>query len=169
MIRIGLISDTHIPYDAKVLPSRLKQVFGGVDFIYHCGDIYVSSVLDELQQLAPVIAAQGDDDFGEILKDQRVKQKHMVSLNGSHIWVVHVREYPKSLFRWRVKQDEEAGITMPDIMVYGHSHSPSIDRYDDILYVNPGSATFPQYNPKPGTVGILSLNGHQAEAEIIQL
>ena len=61
-MRIGLISDTHIPHDAKAIPPQVKEVFRGVDLILHAGDIYLSSVLDELEEIAPVLAARGDDD-----------------------------------------------------------------------------------------------------------
>ncbi len=59
---IGLTSDTHIPDHAKELPSQLKEAFRGFDLILHAGDIYVVSVLGELERLAPVLAAEGDDD-----------------------------------------------------------------------------------------------------------
>jgi len=63
LIRIGLVSDTHIPKSTHVLPPQVKEAFKDVDLIFHAGDIYVVSVLDELEHLAPVLAAEGDDDY----------------------------------------------------------------------------------------------------------
>jgi putative phosphoesterase len=61
-MRIGLLSDTHIPDVAEKLPDELMEVFQGVDLILHAGDLYTPSVLDDLERIAPVLAALGDDD-----------------------------------------------------------------------------------------------------------
>ena len=56
-MRIGLISDTHIPEACEHLPPRVFEVFAGIDLVMHAGDVYVNRVLDELSAIAPVIAA----------------------------------------------------------------------------------------------------------------
>ena len=61
-MRIGLLSDTHIPETEKKLPPELIEAFQGVDLILHAGDIYVPSVLDDLQRIAPVLDARGGAD-----------------------------------------------------------------------------------------------------------
>ncbi len=55
---IGLISDTHIPWAVKELPPEVGEAFRGVDLILHAGDIYSHAVLDELERIAPVLAAK---------------------------------------------------------------------------------------------------------------
>jgi hypothetical protein len=59
---VGLISDTHIPVRAKCIPKMVFKVFGDVDFIVHAGDLVELTVLDELEQLAPVLAVHGNMD-----------------------------------------------------------------------------------------------------------
>ena len=61
-MRIGLLADTHIPRDVKMLPPHVKVALDGVDLILHAGDIYLLTVLDELEAIAPVIAARGNGD-----------------------------------------------------------------------------------------------------------
>jgi len=56
---IGLISDTHIDYPSASLPPQVKEAFQGVDLILHAGDIWIPSVLDDLETVAPVMAAWG--------------------------------------------------------------------------------------------------------------
>ena len=67
-MRIGLISDTHVPDHRRELPCQLKRLFDGTDLILHAGDIYTTWVLDELENMAPVLAAKGDDErsFGRV-------------------------------------------------------------------------------------------------------
>ncbi len=164
MVRIGLISDTHIPDHAKALPEQLKQVFRGVDLILHAGDIYIPSVLDELECLAPVLAAEGDDDDWETTRDERVKEKQILTIDDVTIWLIHERPWPWPPFVLS-KQVERR----PDVIVVGHTHSATLEKKGDVLLVNPGSATFPHYRHELGTVALLTINSSKAEAHIVQL
>ena len=191
-MRIGLISDTHIPYDAKALPAQVKELFRGVDLILHAGDIYVSSVLDELEEIAPVLAAMGDDDSPLI--DGRVQDKHVLNFEGFSLWLTHalpyfplhsLNPYPYSshslhalLYRFSTSSDQEVEEALrevvecedlPDILVFGHTHQAVLHRVQGFLLINPGSATFPGYKHELGTVAILTISPGKAEAEIIQL
>ena len=164
---IGLISDTHIPDHVKGLPEQLKEVFRDVDLILHAGDIYIASVLDELESIAPVKAAWGDDDRESDLGgdrrlggDKRLKDKHVLNIDGITIWLTH------ELIWSRTPYDSKES---PDVIVYGHTHQPSVQTYKGVLQVNPGSATFPHYRLELGTVGLLTVNSGKAEAQIIQL
>ena len=59
---IGLISDTHIPKRAMCVPKRVFEIFENVDYIIHAGDLVELSVVDELEQIAPVLAVHGNMD-----------------------------------------------------------------------------------------------------------
>ena len=63
-MRIGLISDTHQPSDQPTLWDEVYTVFKGVDLILHGGDIVLPRVLDWLGDIAPVLAARGNNDLG---------------------------------------------------------------------------------------------------------
>ncbi len=167
---IGLISDTHIPDNAKELPQQLKQVFHGVDLILHAGDIYVPSVLDELECIAPVLAAEGDDDYGEVLRDKRLKREHILTIEGVTIWLLHQYEIQS----WHGHKNFEVKSwnrpeKHPEVMVFGHTHEATLRNGRDALEVNPGSPTFPHYRCELGTVALLTVSSGKAEAQIIQL
>lgn len=162
-MRIGLLSDTHIPSDARELPPQVKEVFRGVDLILHAGDIYLVSVLDELECIAPTLAAMGDDDpMATIGADHRTKGKHVLKLGNQTLWLTHERPYIDMI---SLQQREHN----PDIVVFGHTHHTLVQRYGGVLYVNPGSPTFLNYRVGLGTVGILDIESGKAEADIIQL
>ncbi|MBW2622762.1 MAG: metallophosphoesterase family protein, partial [Deltaproteobacteria bacterium] len=63
-MKIGLISDTHIPEAGDSLPERVREVFSDVELILHAGDLHVLDVLDWLEQIAPVKAVRGNGDDG---------------------------------------------------------------------------------------------------------
>ena len=53
-MKIGLISDTH-----NYLDPRVPEIFAGVEHILHAGDVGLSSLIVELEQIAPVTAVVG--------------------------------------------------------------------------------------------------------------
>jgi putative phosphoesterase len=63
---VGLISDTHVPVRAKEIPKEVFKVFENVDYIVHAGDLVELSVIDELEQIAPVLVVYGNMDGPEI-------------------------------------------------------------------------------------------------------
>ena len=172
-MRIGLLSDTHVPIAALVLPAQLNEVFRGVDLILHAGDVYHPSVLDELERIAPVLVAQGDDDY-EILGDGRVKKEHQLTIEGVTISLRHDEPGlgPRSVFP-EVKMEPEPGSyrypRASDILVFGHSHMPELRSRDGLLIVNPGSPTFPHYTVRPGTVALLMVSQGGVEVCFVQL
>ena len=173
-MRIGLISDTHIPWEVSKVPAEVFEAFRGVDLILHGGDIYSHSVLDDLEQLAPVYAALGDDDYpGE---DKRVAERHILKVGGKTIYLTHEGPYnfltsPNGLpLWWRNKISPVPGqYVNPDIIVSGHLHRTIVENFNGMLYINPGSPTCLNYKKGLGTVAILELNGGEPKVEIIQL
>jgi uncharacterized protein len=176
-MRIGLISDTHIPEACEHLPPRVFEVFRGVDAIMHAGDVYVNRVLDELQNIAPVIAALGNGDEGldghkhKLEPDERVREAHLVEVDGVRIGLVHALPTPdetsEEVFQRAMTRHFGGAV---DIVVQGHSHVEGVVRYGSTLVVNPGSATLPHNLVDiPGTVAILEIGAGGISAEIIQL
>ncbi|MBI4296293.1 MAG: metallophosphoesterase family protein [Chloroflexi bacterium] len=172
-MRIGLISDTHIAWERKGLPPQVMETFQGVDLILHAGDIYTHVVLDELERIAPVLAALGDDDYPG--PDPRVKAKHILELEGLTLWLMHERPYnlTSELRESSLRQDKtspgEGRLAKPDIIVVGHEHRTVVERSDDVLYINSGSPTLLNYQRGLGTVGMLELNSGKADVRIIHL
>lgn len=161
-MRIGLITDTHIPDIASKMPDEVAKVFDKVDLILHAGDIYDVSVIDELEQIAPVLVALGDDDPFGLLKDERIEMKHVLNLEGHTVWLVHEQPW---MYRPPWGNEEPA----PDVVVHGHSHEAQIRDRDGVLLVGSGSPTFLHYRRGLGTLGMLEITPEGAEAHIIRL
>jgi putative phosphoesterase len=172
MMRIGLITDTHIWGDGK-LPAEVANHFRGVDLILHGGDIYSHTVLDELEQIAPVLAALGDDDYPS--PDPRVQEKHILTLEGHAIWLIHEGPSLPISSTWlptwcrnRLTSHDVHRDT-PNIIISGHEHKVVVERSPELLFINSGSATLLHYQKGVGTLGILELNNGAAVVRIIEL
>jgi putative phosphoesterase len=161
---VGLISDTHIPVRARCIPKMVFKVFENVDFIVHAGDLVKLAVIDELEQLAPVLAVHGNMDGPEV-------SGALPKLNSLKIsdWKIGVMHDP-STFLGRGKMREIAKKNGFNVLVYGHTHNPSIKWEGKTLYINPGSPTnpLPSFINKP-SVALLRVTKEAVTPEIIQI
>lgn len=172
-MRIGLLSDTHVAWEEKEVPRRALELFQGVDLILHGGDIYAHYVLDELEKIAPVYAALGDDDYAS--NDPRIKEKHVFEFEGHRIWLIHEGPYFPIEDKWMTKWWQqrclpgENGNSKPDIVICGHEHRVMVENAGGILCINSGSPNLLHYQRGPGTIGILDLLPGKADIQIINL
>ena len=174
----GLISDTHLPDRLRVLPPTVFDVFAGVDLILHAGDVGELRVLDELSQIAPVIAVHGNDDTPEAEAILPVQQ--VIATHAGRI-VVHHSHYPareaemasRRIDAWEPKFDHRAGIVHAaggTIGVSGHTHIPMCVKHDDVLLINPGALGSGNYFMQPvrQTVALLAITG-QGTAHVVHV
>ncbi len=176
-LRIGLISDTHIPEACPELWPQVFDAFAGVDAILHAGDIHELFVLDQLHDIAPLWAARGNGEDGSggrpIQPDHKLlRESWLVELGGLKVGLTHdvpIPEFPPHLTLERAMQ-RYFGRTDLDVLIYGDTHVEAIDTVGQTLCVNPGSPTFPHnLNTQLGTIGFLEISGGRAEATIWQL
>ncbi len=165
-MRIGLLSDTHLPGERRTLWDEVRAAFAGVDLILHGGDIVAPMVLDWLEQIAPVLAAMGNNDYGWV--DPRVAPMRMLDVDGWRLAMIHDMEpedrpIPELLETYL--PDERV-----DILLTGHTHFERLDYRDGVLQVNPGSPTYPHLtSTRLGTVGILEVGPGRLDARIVRL
>ena len=155
-IKLGLIADTHIPTRARELPARLSEIFRDVDHIIHAGDYVNYSVIEELQKIAPMTGCYGNMD-PTILKNKLTKVATL-KIENLVIKVIHDLGWGS-----RIKKLQKSG--QFDVLVYGHTHKPSIKKEKNLILINPGSATnaFRTSN----SVGILYITPENIDCEIL--
>ncbi len=159
-MKIGVISDTHIPAIFPSLPRAVFDIFKGVDLILHAGDIVELSVLNELRSIAPVEAVAGNMDAPEVRLNLPAKK------------IIPVGRYTVGLIHGKYKIDVQKDMIKKefahvDVIVYGHSHTPFWGRIDGVYFLNPGSPTDQRYAPY-NSVAILEV-GDDLKAEIVRI
>ena len=160
-MKIGVLSDTHIPQTAPKLPDEIYSAFKDADLILHAGDFTVMSVLDELKRLAKTEAVFGNMDGSDVRK--ALPEKKIIKVNKFTIGLIHGYGAPFRIIN-TVKNEFSNEL---DVIIFGHSHSPINEVRDGILFFNPGSPTdkiFARYN----SYGILTTN-NRIKGEIIKI
>src|SRR5690606_33961 len=86
-VRIGVISDTHIPQRAKTIPPIVYQLFSGVALILHAGDLTTDDVIVQLEAIAPVYAVHANVDPPDLVR--RLPKKREIHVGGVRIGLIH--------------------------------------------------------------------------------
>jgi putative phosphoesterase len=149
--RIGVISDTH-----GLLRPQALAALEGVELIIHAGDIGNPHILRQLERLAPVHAVRGNIDRGDWAADLPLTR--VVEAGGVHLYVLH------ELFCLDL-DPAAAGLAA---VIFGHSHSPHLERKNGILYLNPGSAG-PRRFTFPVTLALLQVQNNNLISEFVDL
>ena len=148
---IGVLSDTH-----GLLRPELLPALAGVDHILHAGDVGDPTILNTLSRIAPVTAIRGNvDTHGP---NSLLPATEAIELAGCLIYLLHSLDdldlNPKA-----------AGI---GVVLYGHSHKPSIELRNGVLYLNPGSCG-PRRFDLPITLNLLTITANTLHPRLIPL
>lgn len=150
-LRVGLISDTH-----DLLRPEALAFLAGSDHIVHAGDVGDPAILDALASIAPVTAIRGNVDTDAWAR--RLPETTRVTIGDVTIYVLH------DLAALGI-EPRAPGIR---VVIYGHSHQPSVTERDGVLYVNPGSAG-PRRFRLPISAAELMIDGTAVSARIHEL
>ncbi|HMD17987.1 MAG TPA: metallophosphoesterase family protein [Terriglobales bacterium] len=148
---LGVISDTH----GLLRPEALRALRGS-DRILHAGDVGAPEILDALAQIAPVTAVRGNVDTKPWARS--LPETEVVEAAGVSIYILH------DLSQLDLKP-QAAGFR---VVVYGHSHQPTMEEKNGVLYFNPGSAG-PRRFHRPVSVGKLVIEAGKVRAKLLEL
>jgi len=146
-----VISDTH-----GLLRPQAVTALRGCDLIIHAGDVGNAEVINGLSDIAPTFAIRGNVDKGTWAA--RLPATNIVEVGALRFYVLHnIAELDLDPLT--------AGFTA---VVFGHSHRPSIETRDGMLYLNPGAAG-PRRFRLPVTLARVTVVGGEMRPEIVEL
>lgn len=149
-MKIGVISDTH-----GLLRTEAMQALAGVEHILHAGDVGDTAILAALRTIAPVTAIRGNIDSRGACAE--LPATDFIELAGKIFYLVH------SVY----DLDIDPSVAGVSVVVSGHSHKPTVEVRNSILYLNPGSAG-PRRFDLPVTIALVDV-GAEIEARIVPL
>jgi uncharacterized protein len=134
-MRLAVISDTHLPRGARVLPDSCLEQLRAADAILHAGDLIELSFLTELEWIGPPVhAVRGNVDSAEL--QARLPLTRVVNADGARIAMVHDGGPADGRLERLRRRFPDA-----DAVVFGHSHLPLLEERDGFTIFNPGSPT----------------------------
>lgn len=159
---IGVISDTHISTPRS--REAVRMALGlferrKVELILHGGDVGPSSLLSEMAAIAPVVAVRGNADSLELI--ETLPDQIRIHAGERTILLMHGHHGKTA----RATALSAVGPDV-DVIVFGHSHQPLIEKHDDTVLFNPGSPTERRWGPHFG-VGLLSVTDEGIEPELV--
>lgn len=150
-VKIGVISDTHIPRMARNIPKAVCDGFKDVDLILHAGDLAEMKFLEKLRKLKKTVAVSGNMDSGEVAA--ALKPKEIIEAGKFRIGLIHGGGPPEGLPERILAEFKGEKV---DCIVFGHSHHPMNEIREGILLFNPGSPTDKIFTPY-NSYGILEI------------
>lgn len=133
-----VLSDTHGTEDHR-LTGAAHEAVDDADLVVHAGDFSTEAVLNAFRGVAADFrGVYGNTDDAAVRA--RLPPATTFTYAGVRVAVTHTR------------RGGHAGLTMfgreqgADLVVFGHSHRPTIDDAGDVVLLNPGSHADPRGN-----------------------
>jgi uncharacterized protein len=143
------------------LPDACVARLRGADLILHAGDFVAASVLEELRALAPVEAVCGNMD--EPALQSGLPERRVVEVEEVRVGLVHI---PGP----RAGREERLVSWFPgcEVVVYGHTHMPQLERHRGVWIVNPGSPTERRRAPMR-SMALVEVDGEALQIRLLSL
>lgn len=145
-MKILLVSDTHgRNYNLEEALELEKP-----DFLCHMGDVEGSEDFIRAIAECPLAMVSGNNDFWTDLNPEVTFE-----LQGFRIFMTHGHYYYAHSGNEQLKS---AGRRKgADIVLFGHTHRPTLEIDEDIIVANPGSLTYPRQEKRRPSYMVLYL------------
>ncbi|MBD3309177.1 YfcE family phosphodiesterase [candidate division KSB3 bacterium] len=155
---LGIIADTHGQLDTQV-----HTLFDHVDEIIHAGDIGGDEIIIELQTIAPVTAVRGNMD--RVGKTATYHEFLTRTFGGIRFFIVHDLGFPQTI---KAHLQRVIRSYAPHVVIFGHTHIPSMTSLQETLYFNPGSAHHGRRG-HPRSLGLIDITDSHVEGRLLSL
>ncbi len=150
-MRVLVVSDIH---GSSIYADKLKEIIKKEkpEKIIVLGDLYyhgprnpltdgydpmkVTKLLNSLKDKLEVVRGNCDAEVDQMVSEFDIKEHILEKINGKNMFFSHGHKYNID----NLPPDDF------DIMFYGHFHTCFIKKYDNQLFVNPGSISLPKEN-----------------------
>ncbi|MBU0673248.1 MAG: YfcE family phosphodiesterase [Proteobacteria bacterium] len=151
MIRIGVLSDTHLGQPDELFQEQVGACFKDIGIILHAGDLTSAAVIETFadKKFYGVQGNMCDASSRSLLPECR-----KITIGDKTLVLVHGHRYGYHDLEERLYNE----FYQADCIVYGHTHTPSCHRIGDILMVNPGSFLGTGRYGSRGTYAILEFD-----------
>ncbi|WP_458206871.1 metallophosphoesterase family protein [Haladaptatus sp. NG-SE-30] len=138
MLRVAIISDTHIPSRANRIPDWVRTRIQRADHTIHAGDFDSADALASVSELTDgnLTTVTGNTDPHSL----RLPEVATLDIGGITFVVTHGTG-PKRGYRERIAETVRETADSSAVGVAGHTHRVMDEVVDGVRLLNPGSAT----------------------------
>jgi hypothetical protein len=157
-VRIFVVSDTHGRINEFI---KKVEYLEKPDMIIHLGDYIEDGIEIEKRLNINTIKIRGNCDF----YTEKKNEETILNIGDKRIFLTHGHKYNVKmgiLNLYYAGKEENA-----DLILYGHTHIPSIEKKDGMIFLNPGSPSMPRGRHKR-TFAIVEI-GDKIKADIIEI
>lgn len=148
-MRYLIVSDSHGIHDYL---DEVMYSVGHIDGMFHLGDVENRETDIEAQIDCPLEIVCGNNDSDYFLPQERI-----VFVGEHKIFMAHGHQYRIHQGTEMIKRAaKEKGC---DIVLFGHTHRPYLEKEEDMVIANPGSITYPRQEDRQPTYMILETDG----------
>ena len=162
--RILIIGDTHIT-NIRELSEVIIEAINQADWVIHTGDYARKELIDDLKE------SKGDKFQGvygnadPLNVRETVPAKVIIKIQGKKIAITHPATGGSSSITKSKVISEFLGEEL-DVIIYGHTHEAFIEKYKEILLINPGRGYIERYSSNPSGSFIILEIDKELTAEI---
>ncbi|MEQ8220776.1 MAG: metallophosphoesterase family protein [Candidatus Eremiobacterota bacterium] len=134
-MKTGIISDSHGNYENLKKTGKNMVEKHKVELIIHMGDD--SCEADILYDLnVKIITVPGV--YEEAYKKDDIKNRLIEEINGWKCLISHTMKSHENDLSYDIKPEEVIEKKLAHVILYGHSHIPSLYKEHGIVFINPG-------------------------------
>lgn len=172
-MKLGVVSDTHGSLSAW---REAVKYLENTDMILHAGDLLyhgarnplpsgydTEGLVNELNNFSgDLLAVKGNVDalVDDWVLPYPLSDYSVVIDNGHKIVIYHGYQHKS-----KAERAEFANKFGADILIYGHTHKPLLEKNKGVILLNPGSTALPKQEPPQPTVAVIK----DSKIEIITL
>jgi len=143
-MKVLVISDTH-----GNLPIDIEKM--RIDAVIHAGDVGDREFISKFKSVRNFFVVAGNTDT---TLENYIPQSLCDEIEGIRFFLVHNLSAPHRIIMSNYREIKSCD---PDLVIFGHTHIPAIEKKDGMIYLNPGSLG------KPGLTGKRTYAVIQAE------
>ncbi len=160
--KILIVSDTH--GKNTNLKKVIERIGKDMDMMIHLGDSLCS--LETMQEMidCPVEMVRGNCD--SLMHGLPIAK--LIQIDQYKALITHGHQYGG---KWGVSSMREAAVENgAQIVMFGHSHEPMLEKYPDVVVLNPGSLSQPRQEGHEPTYMVMTIEEDgRAEYSIVKM
>ena len=146
-MKVLIVSDTHRNEDNLIKALEKEK---NPDLLIHCGDVEGAEYEIEHYAGCSVVFVAGNNDFFSHLPREVELQ-----IGDCKAWITHGHNYYVNTNPEYIRK--EARVRGMDMVIYGHTHRPVIEKKPDLIAINPGSLTYPRQEGRRPTYAVMEI------------